>query len=276
MNFICKKENHILTIIFNRPESLNAFTEAMVNELIDILDRADLDDDIKAIIVTGNGRAFCAGADLGKGSDTFASDDNEEAEFRDWGGRLSLRIFEMNKPMIAAINGAAIGVGATMTLPMDIRIASSTSKFGFVFTRRGIAPEACSGWFLPRIVGISKALEWTMTGKIITAEEALISGLVNEVASPLDLMSTAKEIAKEIVENASSVSVALTRQLLWKMLGASHPLESHKIESKIIHYLGNQSDAKEGVASFLEKRPAQFSMKVSEDLPSFYPWWKEE
>ena len=216
------------------------------------------------------------GADLGKDTDIFASQENSEEEFRDWGGRLSLRILEMNKPMIAAINGAAVGVGATMTLPMDIRIATSTSKFGFVFTRRGIAPEACSGWFLPKIVGISKALEWTMSGKIITADEALIGGLVNEVVSPLDLLPTAKAIAKEIVENASSVSVALTRQLMWKMLGVPHPLESHKIESKIIRYLGNERDAKEGFASFMEKRPAQFSMKVSEDMPSFYPWWEEK
>ena len=180
----------------------------------------------------------------------------------------------MNKPMIAAINGAAVGIGATMTLPMDIRLATSTAKFGFVFTRRGIAPEACSGWFLPRIVGISKALEWTMSGKIVSAEEALIGGLVNQVVSPLDLMPTAIAIAQEIVDNASLVSVALTRQLMWKMLGANHPIESHKVESKIIQYLGNQEDAKEGVASFLEKRPAQFSMKVSEDLPPFYPWWE--
>ena len=262
-----------MTIVINRPKQLNAFTETMVNEFITILDQADLDDNVKAIIVTGNGRAFCAGAALEKGSDPFASQETPKEEFRDWGGRLSLRIYDMNKPMIAAINGAAVGVGATMTLPMDIRLATSTAKFGFVFTRRGITPEACSGWFLPRIVGISKALEWTMSGKIVSAEEALIGGLVNQVVSPLDLMPTAIAIAQEIVDNASLVSVALTRQLMWKMLGANHPIESHKIESKIIQYLGNQEDAKEGVASFLEKRPAQFSMKVSEDLPPFYPWW---
>jgi len=265
-----------MTIVFNRPEQLNAFTETMVNEFITLLNQADLDDNVKVIIITGNGRAFCAGADLEKGTDTFADRKTPENEFRDWGGRLSLRLYDMNKPMIAAINGAAVGVGVTMTLPMDIRIATSNAKFGFVFTRRGIAPEACSGWFLPRIVGISKALEWTISGKIISAEEAIIGGLVNKVVSPLELLPTATAIAKEIVENASSVSVALTRQLMWKMLGVNHPMESHKIESKIIRYLGNQEDAKEGVASFLEKRPAQFSMKVSEDLPPFYPWWEEE
>jgi len=265
-----------MTIVFNRPEQLNAFTETMVNEFITLLNQADLDDNVKVIIITGNGRAFCAGADLEKGTYTFADRKTPENEFRDWGGRLSLRLYDMNKPMIAAINGAAVGVGVTMTLPMDIRIATSNAKFGFVFTRRGIAPEACSGWFLPRIVGISKALEWTISGKIISAEEAIIGGLVNKVVSPLELLPTATAIAKEIVENASSVSVALTRQLMWKMLGVNHPMESHKIESKIIRYLGNQEDAKEGVASFLEKRPAQFSMKVSEDLPPFYPWWEEE
>lgn len=271
-SFICSIEHQILTIMINRPDRLNALTESAINEFIGILDQADQDDEVKAIIVTGNGRGFCAGADL-EGEDPFADQDISEDEFRDWGGRLALRIYEMKKPMIAAINGPAVGVGITMTLPMDIRIASTNGKMGFVFTRRGIAPEACSGWFLPRVVGISKAAEWTLTGRILSAQEALDGGLVSQIVSPDELLSKAVSIAAEIVDNTSSISVALTRQLLWRMLGADHPYESHKIESKMIHWLGAQEDAKEGVNSFLEKRPAEFTMKVSSDMPPFYPWW---
>ncbi|OLS36226.1 crotonase/enoyl-CoA hydratase family protein [Bacillus sp. MRMR6] len=273
-NFICTTENNILTIAINRPERLNALTEVAINEFIGILDRADQKDEVKAIIVTGTGRGFCAGADLENGGDTFADSQTPESEYRDWGGRLTLRIYEMKKPLIAAINGPAVGVGITMTLPMDIRIASTKAKMGFVFTRRGIAPEACSGWFLPRVVGISKAAEWTLTGRILSVQEALSGGLISQVVEEDELLPTAISIAREIVENTSSISVALTRQLLWRMLGADHPMESHKIESKMIQWLGSQEDAKEGVSSFLEKRPPQFIMKVSEDMPPFYPWWE--
>ncbi|MEW9050577.1 MAG: crotonase/enoyl-CoA hydratase family protein [Neobacillus sp.] len=274
-HFICTTENSILTIAINRPERLNALTEAAINEFIGILDQADQNDKVKAIIVTGTGRGFCAGADLEKGGDTFTDSETPESEYRDWGGRLTLRIYEMKKPIIAAINGPAVGVGITMTLPMDIRIASTNAKIGFVFTRRGIAPEACSGWFLPRVVGISKAAEWTLTGRILSSQEALSGGLVSQIVEPDELLPTAVSIAREIVENTSSISVALTRQLLWRMLGADHPIESHRIESKMIKWLGSQEDAREGVSSFLEKRLPQFKMKVSEDMPPFYPWWEE-
>jgi enoyl-CoA hydratase/carnithine racemase len=273
-DFLCYTENNILLITLNRPDRLNALTEQAINEFIGILDQADQDDEVKAIIVTGNGRGFCAGADLEKGGDTFADSETPEEDYRDSGGRISLRIYEMKKPMIAAINGPAVGVGITMTLPMDIRIASTNAKMGFVFTRRGIAPEACSGWFLPRVVGISKAAEWTLTGRILSAQEALNGGLVSQVVPPDELLPTALAIASEIVENTSSISVALTRQLMWRMLGENHPLESHKIESKMIQWLGRQEDAKEGVSSFLEKRPAKFTMKTSSDMPPFYPWWE--
>jgi enoyl-CoA hydratase/carnithine racemase len=273
-NFICSNEQQILTIIINRPDRLNALTESAINEFIGILDRADQDDEVKAIIVTGNDKAFCAGADL-EGEDPFANQEIPTDEFRDWGGRLALRIFEMKKPMIAAINGPAVGVGITMALPMDIRIASTNAKMGFVFTRRGIAPEACSGWFLPRVVGISKAVEWTLSGRVLSAQEALDGGLVSQLVEPDELLDKAVSIAIEIIENTSSISIALTRQLMWRMLGAEHPYESHKIESKMIQWLGAQSDAKEGVLSFLEKRPPEFKMKVSTDMPPFYPWWEE-
>ncbi|MDN3014608.1 crotonase/enoyl-CoA hydratase family protein [Paenibacillus sp. BSR1-1] len=272
-NFICSLENNILMITINRPEKLNVLTENAINEFIAILNQADQDDEVKAIIVTGNGKGFCAGADL-EGDDPFANQEIPIDEFRDWGGRLTLRIYEMKKPMIAAINGPAVGVGITMTLPMDIRIASANAKMGFVFTRRGIVPEACSGWFLPRVVGISKAAEWTLTGRIFPAKEALDGGLISQLVSPEELLPTAVSIASEIVKNTSSISVALTRQLLWKMLGANHPVESHQIESKMIHWLGAQADAKEGVQSFIEKRDPNFTMKASTDMPAFYPWWK--
>jgi enoyl-CoA hydratase/carnithine racemase len=273
-NFICSNEQQILTIIINRPDRLNALTESAINEFIGILDRADQEDEVKAIIVTGNGKAFCAGADL-EGEDPFANQEIPTDEFRDWGGRLALRIFEMKKPMIAAINGPAVGVGITMALPMDIRIASTNAKMGFVFTRRGIAPEACSGWFLPRVVGISKAVEWTLSGRVLSAQEAFDGGLVSQLVEPDELLDKAVSIAIEIIENTSTISIALTRQLMWRMLGAEHPYESHKIESKMIQWLGAQSDAKEGVLSFLEKRPPEFKMKVSTDMPPFYPWWEE-
>jgi enoyl-CoA hydratase/carnithine racemase len=267
-------EAQILTITLNRPEMLNAFTLVMMSELIEAFDRADEDDDVRAIIVTGAGRGFCAGSDLSAGADSF---DNEQRleEHRDSGGRTTLRIFESKKPVIAAINGPAVGIGITMTLPMDIRLASEKAKMGFVFARRGITPEACSGWFLPRAVGISRALEWVMSGRVFGAQEALEGGLVSRVLAPDDLLPTARELAREIADNTSAVSVALGRQMMWKMLGADHPMEAHKIDSKCIYYMGKSPDAFEGVTSFLEKRPAKFTMKPSKDMPEFYPWWEE-
>jgi enoyl-CoA hydratase/carnithine racemase len=284
---------HILTITLNRPGRLNAFTGKMMEELITAFDQADADDDVRAIIVTGAGRAFCAGADLSQGAKTFdfaARADRPDKQgapqrpdggiayshesVRDGGGRLSLRIFECMKPVIAAINGPAVGVGATMLLPMDIRIASEDARFGFVFTRRGITPEACSSWFLPRVVGISQALEWTYTGRVFPAQEALAGGLVKEVCAPDALMDKARALAREIADHAAPVSVALTRQMMWRMLGADHPMEAHKVDSRAIYARGRSADAKEGINSFLEKRAPAFTEKVSQDMPDFVPWWK--
>lgn len=266
-------KDRILTITLCR-ENMNAFNREMLTELLHVFDEADKDDHIRAIIFTGDGKAFCAGADLGRGESSFKNTDTPTNEFRDGGGILSLRVYELKKPIIAAINGAAVGVGATMTLPMDIRIASTKAKIGFVFARRGITPEACSGWFLPRVVGISRAAELVYTGKIVPAEEALNIGLVSRVVEPEDLLSTAREIAKEIAENTSAISVTLSRQLLWKMMGANHPRESHLIESKMIQWTGQQEDVREGIHSFFEKRKPNFQMKPSKDLPDFYPWWE--
>lgn len=264
-------KERIATIALNRPEKLNAFTAIMREELIAAFDAADADDEVRVVIVTGAGRAFCAGADLSKGGDTFNFDDS----FRDGGGQVSLRIFESKKPVIGAINGPGVGVGVTMTLPMDIRIASETARFGLVFSRRGVVPEACSSWFLPRIVGIQQALDWVFSGRVFDASEALAGGLVKEVVPAEDLMSRAREIAREIAENTSAVSVAMARQMMWRMLGADHPMEAHKIDSRGIAQTGRAADAREGVESFLEKRPATFSMKPSQDMPAFYPWWTE-
>ncbi|MBS0448901.1 MAG: crotonase/enoyl-CoA hydratase family protein [Proteobacteria bacterium] len=290
----CTIADHVLTITLSRPEQLNTFTAAMMNELIAAFDGADADDDVRAIVVTGSGRAFCAGADLSQGGQTFdyaqrsdrpdkaasprrddGSIDWSHESVRDGGGRVALRIFESKKPVIAAINGAAVGIGATMLLPMDVRIASDNARFGFVFARRGITPEACSSWFLPRIVGISRALEWTCTGRIFPAREALAGNLVSNVVAPDALLPAAHALAREIADNAAPVSVALTRQMMWRMLGADHPMEAHKIDSRSIYARGAMADAKEGVGAFLEKRPAQFTDKVSTDMPAFYPWWRE-
>jgi enoyl-CoA hydratase/carnithine racemase len=269
-------EDRILTLTLNRPERLNAFTTEMLDELLSAFDEIDANDDVRAVIVTGAGRAFCAGADLGSGGQSFDSSRQESIdEHRDGGGRLTLRIFECRKPVIAAINGPAVGVGATMTLPMDVRLASSGARMGFVFARRGIVPEACSSWFLPRVVGIGQAMEWVATGRIFPAEEALAGRLVSRVLAPDELLPAARALAREIADNTSAVSVALSRQLLWRMLGADHPMEAHRLDSKAIFSMGRSPDAYEGVASFLEKRPPRFSMKVSRDLPAFFPWWKE-
>ena len=280
----------VATITLNRPEKLNAFTGTMMAEMIDAFDKVDADDDVRCVIVTGAGRAFCAGADLSAGAKTFDYDNRtdrpdkgsgqggltyEMEEARDGGGRLTLRIFECLKPVIAAVNGAAVGVGSTMQLPMDIRIASEAARFGFVFSRRGIVPEAASSYFLPRIVGISQALEWCYSGRVFSAQEALAGRLVSKVVPPDQLLPTARAIAQEIVENTSAVSVALIRQMMWKMLGADHPMEAHKIDSRGIYARGQSSDVKEGVVSFLVKRPPQFTNKVSQDMPSYFPWWDE-
>ena len=272
-------EDGILTITLNRPDALNSFTNDMMLEMIDACDRADADDSVRAIIVTVAGRGFCAGADLSRGGATFDSskrdDRKKDGVNRDGGGRLTLRLYELTKPIIAAVNGAAVGVGVTMTLAMDIRIASTAAKFGFVFARRGIVPEACSSYFLPRVVGISKALEWCYSGRVFPAQEALDGGLLRSLHEPEDLLSAARAIAEDIRDNTAPVSVALTRHMMWKMLGADHPMEAHKIDSRGIHYRGRSEDSKEGVMAFLEKRDAQFPNTVSSDLPEFYPWWDE-
>jgi enoyl-CoA hydratase/carnithine racemase len=281
---ILEVENGVATLTLNRPDKMNAFTGQMMLDMIKAFDLTDADDAVKAVIVTGAGKAFCAGADLSQGAKTFdyeARDDRPERgqkgsleHLRDGGGRLTLRIFESLKPVIGAINGAAVGVGVTMQLPMDIRIASNASKFGFVFARRGIVPEACSSWFLPRLVGISTALEWCYSGRVFSAEEAKERGLVRSLHAPEDLLPAAHALAREIVDNTAPVSVTLTRQMLWRMLGADHPMEAHKVDSRAIWERGKQADAKEGVMSFLEKRSPAYPNTVSADLPGFYPWWE--
>ena len=272
-------DDGILTLTLNRPEKLNAFTVTMMREVLDAIERADADDAVRAVIVTGSGRAFCAGADLSSGSGTFDGTQLPEPEtvdtHRDGGGLVTLRLYESKKPLIAAINGPAVGVGVTMTLPMDVRIASSSARMGFVFAKRGIVPEACSSWFLPRIVGISQAAEWVYTARIFPAEEALAARLVSRVVPPEDLMPTARALAKEMSSGTSAMSVALSRQLLWRMLGADHPMEAHKVDSKCIFWMGQSADAHEGVASFLQKRPPDFKLRPSQDMPPFFPWWKE-
>jgi len=268
----------IATVTLNRPGKLNAFTRAMRGELIDAFSRADADDGVRAVIVTGAGRAFCAGADLSAGSSTFdyaKRDGLNEQTHRDGGGQVTLRIFEMKKPVIAAVNGPAVGIGATMQLPMDVRIASSEARFGFVFTRRGIVPEACSSWFLPRVVGIGQALEWTLTGRVFGADEALAGGLVQRVVAPQDLLPAARALAREIADHTAPVAVALARQMMWRMLGADHPMEAHKVDSRGIFHLGRSPDVAEGVAAFREKRAPKFGMRVSRDMPPYYPWWKQ-
>ncbi len=269
----------VATITLNRPDQLNAFTNTMMRELIDAFDRCDADDEVRAVIVTGAGRGFCAGADLSSGGSTFAKGGSDVSTPtgvpRDGGGLVALRIFESTKPVIGAINGAAVGVGVTMTLPMDIRLASDNAKFGFVFARRGIVPEAASSWFLPRIVGISQAAEWVYTGRLIPAAEALDGGLVRSVHAPEDLLPAAQAIAAEIATHTAPVSVALSRQMLWRMMGASHPMEAHRVDSRAIAIRGASADATEGVESFLEKRPAVFPMRVSDGLPEVFPEWED-
>jgi enoyl-CoA hydratase/carnithine racemase len=272
-------EDRILTITLNRPERLNAFNTTMMTEMIDAFDRSDADDDIRVVIITGAGRGFCAGADLEKGADTFNYDNNAKGRDvggveRDGGGLLTLRIFESLKPVIAAVNGPAVGIGMTMQLPMDIRIASESARFGFVFSRRGIVPEAASSFFLPRVVGISQALEWTYSGRVFPASEALAGRLVSRVVPDDQLIATARELAKEIAENTSAVSVTLIRHMMWRLLGAEHPMEAHKLDSRGIQSLGRGADAAEGVTSFLEKRKANFTLGPANDMPEWFPWWE--
>lgn len=270
----------VATLTLNRPDRMNAFTELMAREMIAAFDETDANDDVRAVIVTGAGRAFCAGADLGAGGTTFdyekritgRGEEFDEERVRDGGGRVGLRIYESRKPVIAAINGAAVGVGATMTLPMDIRLAAPGVKMGFVFTRRGIVPETLSSYFLPRLVGVSTALEWTMTGRVFTSEEALGRGLVRSLHAGDDLMRAAHALAREIADNTAPVSVTLARRMMLDMLDASHPMEAHRLESRLMVARGRSGDAKEGVTSFLEKRAPKYPDKVSRDLPQPFPW----
>ena len=280
MNFeqiLYEKDGPILTITLNRPDKLNAFTGQMMQEIIEAMDAADADDEVRAIIFTGAGRGFCAGADLSAGKDTFNNDapGKQSGLQRDGGGLLTLRLFESKKPLISACNGPAVGVGATMQCAMDIRLASEKARYGFVFSRRAIVPEACSSWFLPRIVGIQTALEWTFSGRVFEASEALDRGLVRSVHAEDELLPAAKALATEFSEMTSAVSVTLIRHMLWKMLGADHPMEAHKIDSRGVYHRGRSADAFEGVESFLQKRAPSFPGKVSKDLPEFFPWWDE-
>ena len=274
--------DNIATITLHRPEKMNAFTGTMMHEMIAAFDAIDADDAVRAVIVTGHGeRAFCAGADLTPeaGGRVFASGDAVESlsdeRVRDGGGLLTLRIYQCRKPVIAAVNGAAVGVGVTMQLPMDIRLASDSARFGFVFARRGIVPEAASSWFLPRLVGYSQALEWCMTGRIFDAQEALKGGLVRSVHPASELLAEARKLAREIADNTAPVSIAMTRQMLWRNASHAHPMDAHRVDSRAIYRRSRSGDAMEGIASFLEKRPPHYPDKVSTDMPDFFPWWEE-
>ncbi|MEM1086519.1 MAG: crotonase/enoyl-CoA hydratase family protein [Pseudomonadota bacterium] len=279
-------ENGVAVLTLNRPDKMNTFTGKMMYEIIEAFDLTDANDDVRAVIVTGAGdRAFCAGADLSEGAKTFdyeaRADSGEVGRTqkidmqRDGGGRVTLRIFESLKPVIGAINGAAVGVGVTMQLPMDIRIASDNARFGFVFNRRGINPEAASSWFLPRLVGIQQALEWCYSGRVFPAQEALNGGLIRSIHTQAALMEVAHEIAREIADNTAAVSTTLTRHMMWRMMGASHPMDAHIVDSAAIYSRGQTPDAKEGVMSFLEKRKPSYPVKVSEGMPNFFPWWED-
>jgi enoyl-CoA hydratase/carnithine racemase len=275
----------ILTITLNRPERLNAWTATMGRELIEAFDEADENDDVRAIVMTGAGRGYCAGADLASGGETFDfRARQEEASLlspteggvpRDNGGQLTLRVFACKKPVIGAINGPAVGVGATMTLPMDVRLAADDARMGFVFARRGIVPEACSSWFLPRVVGISRAMEWVATGRVFSAQEGLDAGLLRSLHSAEELLPAARALAREIADNTSPVSVALARQMMWRMLGAEHPMLAHRADSRGMLLRGQSADAAEGIGAFLEKRPASFPDRVSDGLPDIFPGWRE-
>lgn len=274
----------IATITLQRPDQLNAFTTRMCDELIAAFDHTDADDAVRAVIVTGAGRAFCAGADLSGGGQTFdyaaraqaAQQETRVGEvYRDGGGRVTLRIYRSLKPVIGAINGAAVGIGMTLQLPMDMRLASTEARFGFVFARRGITPEAASSWFLPRLVGMQTALEWCFTGRVFSAQEALQRGLVRSLHAPDELLPAARALASEIAEHSAPVSVALTRQMLWRLSAAEHPMAAHRIDSRAIQARGASADAREGIGAFLEKRAPVYPDKVSSGMPDFFPWWDE-
>jgi len=273
----------VLTVTLDRPSRLNAFTAQMLGELLAAFDRADDDPEVRAVVVTGAGRAFCAGADLAGGGETFdyerqgidASATGTRTELRDGGGILTLRIFRCTKPVIAAINGVAVGVGATMTLPMDIRIAADDARFGFVFAARGIVPEAASSWFLPRVVGISQALEWCYTARVFPASEALDGGLVRTLHPADEVLGVAHALAREIAASSAPVSVALTRMMMWRMLGASHPMQAHRVDSRAVNHTGRSPDAREGITAFFERRAATWTQEVPGDLPPFVPWWED-
>lgn len=285
-------QDGIATVTLNRPEVFNAMNPAMMNELIAVFDETDRDDAVRVVVVTGEGKGFCGGADLSKGADIFDKDKNgsaaketpfkEDGSFdysresaRDGGGKLALRIFASLKPVIGAINGAGVGIGASMLLPMDIRVASEKARLGFVYARRGIVFECCSSWFLPRLVGISKTLEWSFSGRVMSAQELKEGGLLTDVVPHEQLLPRAYEIAREIADNTAPVSIALMRQMAWRSLGMSHPMEAHRIESRGICTRGRSSDAKEGVKSFVEKRLPDFECTVSKDMPDYFPWWEE-
>ena len=274
-----KIEDKALIISLSRPEKLNAFTEIMMREIIDAVNLAEENNNIRAIIFTGKGEKYCAGADLSTGEDSFNwTDKKKEAKdiVRDAGGVLTLRLFKSTKPIIGAINGDAVGIGATMLLPMDVRIASDNARFGFVFAKRGIVPEAASSWFLPRLIGIDNALKLCYSANVIDAKTAKEINLISEITSQENLISRALQISDEFTKETSSISIALTRQMLWRMMGADHPMEAHKIDSRAVYALGKSGEAVEGIKSFFEKRPPEFPGKITEDMPDFYPWWDEK
>jgi enoyl-CoA hydratase/carnithine racemase len=269
----------VATVTLDRPEARNTVTYRMIEDLLDVFDTVDADDDVRAVVVTGNGRFFSAGTDISGDAEGFApgSPDFEplRGTGRDIGGELSIRIFDCTKPVIAAINGTAVGIGVTMTLPMDVRIAADDARFGVPFVRRGIVPESCATWFLPRVVGVARAIDWAVTGRIFPAEEALAAGLVRELVPAAEVLGRAQEVAIEIATQTAPISVALTRQLMWKLLGAAHPMEANRLESLALAAVQRGPDTAEGIASFLEKRAPHFTQRPSQDLPAFYPWWEQ-
>ncbi len=272
-------DDGILTLSLNRPDRLNAFTDTMARELVEAMDHAEQDDSIRVILLTGEGRAFCAGADLEKGADTFNQPDGgQEPDWnalRDTGGKVTLRFYNSRKPLIGVINGPAVGVGATMMLPMDIRIAAEDAKIGFVFCRRGIVTDGAASWLLPKVVGLPQSLEWVLSGRVFPAREGLEAGLIRSLHPAGELMDEARKLAREIADNTSAVSVAICRQMLWHMSGETHPMAAHEAETRALYWTGRSEDAKEGVMSFVEKRPARFTLSPATDLPPGYPWWEE-
>ncbi|HMG43358.1 MAG TPA: enoyl-CoA hydratase-related protein [Acidimicrobiales bacterium] len=268
----------IATVTLDRPDRMNAFTVTMAAELLDVFDRIDADDEVRVVVVTGRGRAFCAGADLADGAEALdmskspAGVDRE----RDLGGIVALRIFACLKPVIGALNGSAAGVGITLTLPMDVRVLADHAKVAFGFTGRGIVPDAASSWFLPRIVGLPTALEWCLTARTLTADEALAGGVVRSVHPADEVLPVAQRLATEMAERSAPVSAALTRHMLWRLSAQPSPIAAHRLDSRLIAHTSERADAYEGITAFLEKRPAQWSLAVSADLPDDFPWWGDE